>query len=65
MVTKIRFGDLVIGQEFFDPYSGDMYIKRFNDVAEWSTKNGDAWSGECDTFAADDIVVINFEIVGV
>jgi hypothetical protein len=53
---KTTFENVAINQEFFDCLSGELFIKRSNDSAEYSTVGGDAWIGEMAQFAEDDEV---------
>lgn len=56
MITT--FGDLNIGDEFFDRLSGDYYIKDSDYSATLSGRYGDAWADECAPFQPTDEVEV-------
>ena len=55
---EIRFEDVAIGQKFFDPFSGDFFIKVDDNEGE-TVDTGSAWDGERDSFEPDEIVILH------
>jgi len=54
---RIRFGDVAIGQRFYDPISQEYFVKQDDDMAAMVTGIGDGTVP--DEFEADDIVGID------
>lgn len=50
-----QFGDLKIGDEFFDPFCGEAF-KKISDTQAECLSGGDAFEGEVDDFEPDDRV---------
>jgi hypothetical protein len=54
---RIKFGDLAIGQRFFDPVSAEYFIKQSDELAAMVTGIGDGTIP--DEFVAEDVVGID------
>lgn len=54
---RIKFGELAIGQRFYDPISAEYFVKRSDDSAAMVTGIGDGTIP--DEFEADDVVGID------
>ena len=54
---RIKFGDLAIGQRFYDPISAEYFVKQSESMAAMVTGIGDGTVP--DEFEADDIVGID------
>jgi hypothetical protein len=54
---RITFGELAIGQRFYDPISAEYFVKRSEDLAAMVTGIGDGTIP--DEFEADDVVGID------
>ena len=54
---RIRFGDLALGQRFYDPISQEYFVKQSDALAAMVTGIGDGTVP--DEFEADDIVGID------
>ena len=57
MKIKKLFQDLFVGDSFFDPNSGDYFVKRCGNAAEW-LKGGDYFTGQLITFNNDEFVIL-------
>ncbi len=55
--TRIKFGELAIGQRFYDPISAEYFITQSNELAAMVTGKGDGTIP--DEFEADDVVGID------
>ena len=51
----MRFEQIEYGAKFFDPYSGEFFVKVCGNAAECIT-GGDAFTGSLITFDPDEIV---------
>lgn len=54
---RIKFGELTIGQRFYDPISAEYFIKRSDELAAMVTGIGDGTVP--DEFDAEDVVGID------
>ena len=54
---RIKFGDLAIGQRFYDPISAEYFIKQSDELAAMVTGIGDGTIP--DEFEPDDVVGID------
>lgn len=54
---RIKFGDVALGQRFFDPISAEYFVKQSDSLAAMVTGIGDGTIA--DEFEADDIVGID------
>ncbi|MCF8199287.1 MAG: hypothetical protein K9J42_11010 [Sulfuritalea sp.] len=54
--SRIKFGDLEIGQRFYDPISAEYFVKQSDTMAAMVTGMGDGTVP--DEFEAEDIVGI-------
>jgi hypothetical protein len=54
---RIKFGDVVLGQRFYDPISQEYFVKRSDSMAAMVTGIGDGTVP--DEFEADDVVGID------
>lgn len=54
---RIKFGDVVLGQRFYDPISAEYFVKQSDNMAAMVTGPGDGTVP--DEFEADDIVGID------
>lgn len=54
---KIEFGNLEIGEEFFDPNSGEDW-KKINENQASIISGGDYLIGKIDTFQLDDEIIV-------
>lgn len=54
---RIKFGDLTIGQRFYDPISAEYFVKQSDELAAMVTGIGDGTIP--DEFETDDIVGID------
>ena len=54
---RIKFGDVAIGQRFYDPISAEYFVKQSDSLAAMVTGPGDGTVP--DEFEADDIVGID------
>lgn len=54
---RIKFGDVIIGQRFFDPVSAEYFVKQSDTMAAMITGIGDGTVP--DEFEIDDIVGID------
>lgn len=54
---RITFGELAIGQRFFDPISAEYFVKQSDELAAMVTGIGDGTIP--DEFEADDVVGID------
>lgn len=54
---RIKFGELAIGQRFYDPISAEYFVKQSEDLAAMVTGIGDGTIP--DEFEADDVVGID------
>jgi hypothetical protein len=54
---RIKFGDLNIGQRFYDPISAEYFVKQSDTLAAMVTGIGDGTIP--DEFEADDVVGID------
>lgn len=55
-LQRIRFGDVALGQRFYDPISTEFFVKRSDGMAAMVTGMGDGTVP--DEFEPDDIVGI-------
>ncbi len=60
MQKKILFSDLNVGDTFFDPNSGEFFIKVCGNAADFIS-GGDYFSGCFAEFEENEIVVIELE----
>jgi hypothetical protein len=54
---RIKFGDVTLGQRFYDPVSAEYFVKQSDNMAAMVTGLGDGTVP--DEFEADDIVGID------
>jgi hypothetical protein len=54
---RIKFGDVALGQRFYDPISAEYFVKQSDNMAAMVTGLGDGTVP--DEFEADDIVGID------
>lgn len=54
---RIKFGDLAIGQRFYDPVSAEYFVKQSDELAAMVTGIGDGTIP--DEFKAEDVVGID------
>lgn len=54
---RIKFGDVAVGQRFYDPVSAEYFVKQDENLAAMVTGLGDGTIP--DEFEADDIVGID------
>ena len=54
---RIKFGDVVIGERFYDPISDEYFVKQSESLAAMVTGIGDGTVA--DEFEADDIVGVD------
>ena len=54
---RIKFGDVAIGERFYDPVSAEYFVKQSDDMAAMVTGLGDGTVP--DEFEADDVVGID------
>ncbi|MDX9993955.1 MAG: hypothetical protein RBS28_01440 [Rhodocyclaceae bacterium] len=54
---RIKFGDLAIGQRFYDPVSAEYFVKQSDELAAMVTGIGDGTIP--DEFEAEDVVGID------
>jgi len=54
---RIKFGELSVGQRFYDPISAEYFVKRSDELAAMVTGIGDGTIP--DEFDADDVVGID------
>ncbi len=54
---RIKFGDLTIGQRFYDPISAEYFVKQSDELAAMVTGIGDGTIP--DEFESDDVVGID------
>jgi len=57
MNSKKLFQDLSVGDSFLDLNSGDYFIKRCGNAAEW-LKGGDYFTGQLAIFDNDEFVIL-------
>lgn len=56
-LSHVKFGDVAVGQRFFDPISAEYFVKQSDTMAAMVTGLGDGTIA--DEFEADDIVGID------
>ena len=54
---RIKFGDLTLGQRFYDPISAEYFVKQSDTLAAMVTGIGDGTVP--DEFEADDVVGVD------
>ena len=62
LIVEMTFEEVAIGQTFFDPESGEEFIKLDEQEAGYIS-GGDAFEGQPAPFYSDDIVEVDIEIV--